>query len=53
MVMHGNEQMTVEDIWGIGKAIGVKFSRDNANRFSALVKAGKGKHLNADATRGE
>ncbi|MCI47073.1 sulfate transporter, partial [Trifolium medium] len=41
VVMHGNEQMAVEDVWGIGKAIGVKFNGDNANMFSVLSRAGK------------
>ncbi|MCI79577.1 hypothetical protein A2U01_0100848, partial [Trifolium medium] len=39
-------------VWGIGKAIGVKFNSDNANRFSSLVRAGKGKQASADAARG-
>jgi hypothetical protein len=51
--MHGSEKMAVEDVWGIGKAIGVKFTSDNANRFSALVRAGKGKQPRVDAARGE
>ncbi|MCI67977.1 hypothetical protein A2U01_0089236, partial [Trifolium medium] len=39
--MHGNEQLAVDDVWGIGKAIGVKFNNDNANMFSALARTGK------------
>jgi hypothetical protein len=53
VVMHGSEKMAVEDVWGIGKAIGVKFTSDNANRFRALVRAGKGKQPRVDAARGE
>ncbi|MCI08523.1 DUF4283 domain protein, partial [Trifolium medium] len=41
VVMHGNEKMAVDDVWGIGKAIGVKFKSDNANMFSALSRANK------------
>ncbi|MCI52788.1 hypothetical protein A2U01_0074034 [Trifolium medium] len=50
--MHGNEKMAAEDVWGIGKAIGVKFNCDNANRFSALVGTEKGKHVHGNASRG-
>ncbi|MCI96836.1 endonuclease/exonuclease/phosphatase family protein, partial [Trifolium medium] len=49
VVMHGNERMAVEDVWGIGKAISVKFTDDNANRFSALVRAKNGKQAQAAA----
>ncbi|MCI72815.1 endonuclease/exonuclease/phosphatase family protein, partial [Trifolium medium] len=52
VVMHGSDKMVVEDVWGIGKAIGVKFNSDNANRFSALVRVGKGKQASVDAARG-
>ncbi|MCI73520.1 hypothetical protein A2U01_0094784, partial [Trifolium medium] len=50
--MHGNERMAMEDVWGIGKAIDVKFKGDNANRFSALVRAEKGKQVHGNAARG-
>jgi hypothetical protein len=26
VVMHGNEKVAVEDVWGLGKTIGVKFN---------------------------
>ncbi|MCI84103.1 hypothetical protein A2U01_0105379, partial [Trifolium medium] len=42
----------VEDVWGIGKAIGVKFKGDNTNRFSALVRVDKGKQAHGNAARG-
>jgi hypothetical protein len=41
--MHGNEQLDVEDVQGIGKAIGVEFKGDKANMFSVLSRVGKGK----------
>ncbi|MCI00512.1 DUF4283 domain protein, partial [Trifolium medium] len=41
IVMHGNEQLDVDDVWGIGKAIGVKFNNDNVNMFSALARIRK------------
>ncbi|MCH86865.1 cytochrome P450, partial [Trifolium medium] len=41
VVMHGNEQMAVEDVWGIEKAIEVKFNGDNVNMFSVLSRADK------------
>ncbi|MCI81457.1 hypothetical protein A2U01_0102731, partial [Trifolium medium] len=34
--MQGNEQVAVDDVWGIGKAIDVKFKGDNVNMFSVL-----------------
>jgi hypothetical protein len=43
VVMHGNEKVGVEDVWGVGKAIGVKFNGDLANMFNILSRAGKGK----------
>jgi len=43
LVMHGNEYVVVEDMWGVGKAIGVKFNGDPANMFNVLSRAGRGK----------
>ncbi|PNX64747.1 putative sulfate transporter, partial [Trifolium pratense] len=43
VAMQGSEQMAVEDVWGIGKAIGVKFKGDNVNMFRVLSRANKGK----------
>ncbi|MCI78073.1 hypothetical protein A2U01_0099343, partial [Trifolium medium] len=50
--MHGNEKLAVDDVWGIGKAIGVEFKGDNANMFDALVRAKNGKTVSTDAVRG-
>ncbi|MCI53154.1 hypothetical protein A2U01_0074400 [Trifolium medium] len=41
--MQGTDQMALDDVWGIGKALGVKFKGDNANMFNVLSRAGKGK----------
>ncbi|MCI38980.1 sulfate transporter, partial [Trifolium medium] len=43
MVMHGDERMVVDDVWGIGRAIGMNFKGDNANMFNALSRAGRRK----------
>ncbi|PNX78871.1 putative sulfate transporter, partial [Trifolium pratense] len=43
VAMQGSEQMAVDDVWGIGKAIGVKFKGDNVNMFRVLSRANKGK----------
>ncbi|MCI45414.1 sulfate transporter, partial [Trifolium medium] len=53
VVMHGNEQLAMDDVCGIGKAIGVKFNKDNVNMFSAnmlsaLARSGKGKKVSAE-----
>ncbi|MCI80994.1 hypothetical protein A2U01_0102266, partial [Trifolium medium] len=36
------EKVAVEDVWGIGKAIGVKFNGYDANMFKVLSGAGRG-----------
>ncbi|CAJ2667463.1 unnamed protein product [Trifolium pratense] len=43
VAIHGNDQLAVDDVWGIGKAIGVKFRGDNVNMFNILSRASKGK----------
>lgn len=43
VVMHENEKVAVEDVWGIGKVIGVHFNGDTHNMFGVLVRKGKGK----------
>ncbi|PNX84817.1 cysteine-rich receptor-like protein kinase, partial [Trifolium pratense] len=48
VVMQGNNRMAVEDVWGIGKAIGVKFNSVNSNMFSVLSRASKGKISGGD-----
>ncbi|PNX78571.1 hypothetical protein L195_g034549 [Trifolium pratense] len=45
VAVHGNDQLAVDDVWGIGKAIGVKFKGDNANMFNILSRASKGKRV--------
>ncbi|GAU15594.1 hypothetical protein TSUD_108530 [Trifolium subterraneum] len=52
VVMHGNDKRVVDDVWGIGRVIGVMPTNDNANRFSAFVRAGKGRQASADAAQG-
>jgi hypothetical protein len=43
VVLHGKENEAAEDVWGIGKAIGLQFDGDVHNRFSVLSRAGKRK----------
>ncbi|MCI71558.1 hypothetical protein A2U01_0092821, partial [Trifolium medium] len=43
VAVQGNDQMAVDDVWGIAKAIGVKFKGDNVNMFNVLSRVGKGK----------
>jgi hypothetical protein len=54
VVLHGNEEVAVEDVWGIGKAIGVKFNVDNANMFSVLSRGGskRGREEGGEAQKG-
>ncbi|GAU27943.1 hypothetical protein TSUD_146580 [Trifolium subterraneum] len=53
VVMHGNEKLAADDVRGIGRVIGLNLKSDNANIFSALARAKKGKHVSSDAVRGE
>ena len=43
MVLHGKEKEAAEDVWGIGKAIGLQFEGDTHNMFGALARKGSGK----------
>jgi hypothetical protein len=43
VVLRGNEDVEVEDVWGMGKAIGVNFKGDSQNRFSVLARRRKDK----------
>jgi len=43
VVLRGNEEVEVEDVRGIGKAIGVNFKGDSHNRFSVLSRVWKEK----------
>jgi hypothetical protein len=58
VAVHGNEQMVVDDIWGIGQTIGVTFRGAKENMFNVLSRAGKGKketsgHLKGQGARNE
>ncbi|MCH96753.1 cytochrome P450, partial [Trifolium medium] len=53
VVMQGNDQMVVDDVWGIRKVIGVKFKGDNVNMFRVLSRAGKGKQVVSRQEQGE
>lgn len=37
VVFHGSKEVAVEDIWGIGKAIGITFKGENHNMFQCFV----------------
>jgi hypothetical protein len=52
IVMQGNDRFAVDDVWGIGKAIGVRFKRDNVNMFSVLSRASKGKQVGSGPSKG-
>jgi len=41
IVLHGNEQVAVDDVWDIGKSIGIKFNGDKANMFNVLSHRGR------------
>ncbi|MCI22840.1 hypothetical protein A2U01_0044018, partial [Trifolium medium] len=41
--MHVNEKVAVEDMWGIGKAIGVKFHGNDSNMFQVLSRGEGGR----------
>ncbi|MCH85382.1 DUF4283 domain protein, partial [Trifolium medium] len=43
VAIQGNDQMAVDDVRGIGNAIGVKIKGDNVNMFNVLSRAGKSK----------
>jgi hypothetical protein len=47
MIMHGNEEVAGEDVWGIGKAIGVKFNGSDENMFKVLSGEGRGRNPNS------
>ena len=52
VVLHGNEDVKVEDVRGMGKAIGVNFKGDSHNKFSVLSKVGKEKRKSKIKKRG-
>jgi len=43
VVLHGNDKVAVDDIWRIGKVVGLKFNGDKNNMFNVLSRAGIGK----------
>jgi hypothetical protein len=43
VAVHGNEQMVVDNVWGIGQTIGVTFGGDKENMFNVLSWAVNGK----------
>jgi len=43
VVLYGKEKEAAEDVWGIGKAIGLPFEGDNHIMFSVLSRVGNGK----------
>lgn len=34
----------VDDVWGIGKSIGVKYNEDKANMFNIMSRGGRSNH---------
>ena len=53
MVLHGKEKEAVEDVWGIGKALGLQFVGDTHNMFGVLSRGGTGKRESVDCARGK
>jgi len=45
VVYHGNDKMAVEDVWGIGKMIGVKFNEDKMNTLINALSREERRHL--------
>ncbi|MCI49083.1 sulfate transporter, partial [Trifolium medium] len=52
VAMQGNDQMSVDDVWGIGKAIRVQFKGNSVNMFQVLSQAGKGKKEHSGPQQG-
>jgi len=54
VVLHGDEKIAVEDVWGIGKAIGVQFNGDSHNMFGVLARGrnGRGKMQTPEVAEG-
>lgn len=50
LILHGNVEVALDDMWGISKAIGVKFNDDNSNMFNVLsTERGGSKHATSDS----
>ncbi|MCI29592.1 hypothetical protein A2U01_0050801, partial [Trifolium medium] len=45
VVLHWNEKVAVEDVWGIRKAIRVKFNGNSANMFSVMSRGERVKEV--------
>jgi len=43
VAVHGNEKVVMEDVKGIGEAIGVQFYGNNNNMFGVLSRKGRGR----------
>jgi len=52
-VLHGKEKEAAEDVWWIGKAIGLHFEGDTHNMFSVLSRSGNGKRETKNCDDGE
>ncbi|WJX94029.1 hypothetical protein P8452_75494 [Trifolium repens] len=53
VAVHGNDQMAVDDVRGIGQTIGVTFKGDNDNMFNVLSRAGRGIKENSGLPKGK
>jgi hypothetical protein len=52
VVMQGNDCIVEDDVMEMGKFMGATFTGDNANTFSVLSRAAKGKHASSGPTQG-
>jgi len=50
--MHGNKKAVVDNVCGLGNAIGVKFNGDPANMFNVLTRVGRGKKDTGEGDKG-
>jgi len=50
VVLHGDEDVAVEDVWGIGKAIGVRFNGGKANMFDVLFRKGRRRQIGEEGS---
>ena len=52
VVLHGKEKEAVEDVWGLGKAIGLHYGGDIHNMFGALSKSESGMRKSSNSAGG-
>jgi hypothetical protein len=52
VVMQGNDHIVEDTVMEMGKFMGATFTGDNANTFSVLSRAAKGKHASSGPTQG-